>query len=260
MRARTRPDLEPIIPEWPRSARIRAAFTTRHGGVSEGPYASLNVGAHVGDAPEAVAENRRRVRTALRLPREPAWLRQVHGTQVLELAAGAGEGACADASISRVPQTVCCIQVADCLPVLLASDSGSVAGAAHAGWRGLAAGVLEATVRAMDVPPQELSAWLGPAIGPEAFEVGGEVRDAFMQHDPHAEEAFSANAAGRWQCDLYRLARQRLNREGVSRLYGGGYCTFGEPERFFSYRREGQNPGQPPTPCGRMAALIWIEP
>lgn len=244
--------LEPIRPSWPRPARVRAAFTTRAGGVSEGPYASLNLGAHAGDAPEAVAENRRRLRAALRLPGEPAWLRQVHGTDVVDLDAGPTEGACGDASISRVPHTVCCIQVADCLPVLLTDRSGSVVGAAHAGWRGLAAGVLEATVRAMGVPSGELSAWLGLAIGPLAFEVGGEVREVFMAHSTEAAEAFSANAAGRWQCDLYALARQRLLRAGVRQLHGGGFCTSREPERFFSYRRDGQ--------CGRMAALIWIEP
>jgi YfiH family protein len=212
----------------------------------------LNLGAHVGDDPAAVAENRRRLRDGLGLPAEACWLHQVHGARVLDLDTGAGERPEADASISRQPGAVLGVQVADCLPVLLASRDGRVVGAAHAGWRGMAAGVLEATVRALRVPPAELAAWLGPAIGPAAFEVGGEVREAFMAEDPAAAEAFQANAAGRWQCDLYLLARQRLARSGLSSVHGGGYCTFSTPARFFSYRRDGQ--------CGRMAALVWIEP
>jgi YfiH family protein len=244
--------VEPIFPDWPVPACVRAAFTTRAGGVSEGPFASLNLGAHVGDVPEAVAENRRRVRSELGLPAEPAWLRQVHGARVLDLDAGGAEGGEADASVSRSRATVLSIQVADCLPVLLASRDGRVIGAAHAGWRGLAGGVLEATVRAMGVPPAQLIAWLGPAIGPGAFEVGSEVRAAFMSASPEAVDAFQPNAAGRWQCDLPLLARQRLTRAGLTDLHGGGDCTASTPERFFSYRRDGQ--------CGRMAALIWIEP
>jgi YfiH family protein len=245
-----------ILPDWPRPERVRAAFTTRAGGVSGGPYDSLNLAVHVGDARGAVAENRRRVRERLGLPAEPAWLTQVHAMRVIDLDASGGpvpwDTVEADASIARRAGTVCAVLVADCLPVLLASRDGRVVGAAHAGWRGLAGGVLEATVRAMTVPPQELTVWLGPAIGPGAFEVGDEVRAAFMAHDPTAGEAFAANPAGRWQCDLYRLARQRLAREGVGQLHGGEYCTWSEPARFFSYRRDGQ--------CGRMAALIWLEP
>jgi polyphenol oxidase len=245
--------MDPIHPEWSAPAAVRAVFTTRAGGVSKGSFASLNLGAHVGDAPGAVAENRRRLSRGLGLPAEPAWLRQVHGTAVLDLDSGAGHaGGEADASISRRPGAVCCVQVADCLPVLLASRDGRVIGAAHAGWRGLAAGVLEATVAAMGVAPAGLMAWLGPAIGPAAFEVGGEVRAAFMAADPAAAEAFQPNPAGRWQCDLVHLARQRLRRAGLTALHGGGACTFSTPGRFFSYRRDGQ--------CGRMAALLWIEP
>lgn len=248
--------MDPLRPQWPVSARVHSAFTTRTGGVSAPPFDSLNVGVHVGDDPAAVAENRRRVREGLHLPSEPAWLRQVHGVQVLDLDAGpvqqalaAGEAPEADACFTRRPGVVCAIQVADCLPVLLAHLDGAVIGAAHAGWRGLAGGVLEATVRAMG-EPAALLAWLGPAIGPESFEVGEEVRAAFLDHDPGATAAFVPNARGRWQCDLYRLARQRLTQAGVSAIHGGGDCTYAAPQRFFSYRRDGQ--------CGRMAALVWL--
>jgi YfiH family protein len=245
--------MDSILPGWPAPPRVRAAFTTRSGGVSAPPFDSLNLGVHVGDDPLAVAENRRRVRQALQLPSEPAWLRQVHGTRVVDLDAGTPEESPeADASITLRPGAVCAVQVADCLPVLLAHRDGQVIGAAHAGWRGLAGGVLEATVRAMDVPPAELVAWMGPAIGPAAFEVGEEVRAAFVAQDPGAAEAFRPNPRGRWQADLFQLARARLAALGLVSIHGGGQCTFTARERFFSYRRDGQ--------CGRMAALIWIEP
>jgi len=239
-----------LTPDWPAPAGVRAAFTLRTGGVSLPPFDSLNIGAHVGDAEEAVRENRRRTGRALGLPSEPAWLEQVHGARVADLDAGAPMTR-ADAALTRVTGRVCAVQVADCLPVLLAARTGSVVAAAHCGWRGLAGGVLEATVRALNVPANELYAWLGPAIGLAAFEVGEEVRAAFLNQDARAGAAFAANPRGRWQCDLFELARLRLGALGVSAVYGGGVCTHAHPQRFFSYRRDGR--------CGRMAALIWLE-
>ena len=201
--------LEALTPEWPAPPGVRVLTTGRSGGVSVGRYASLNLATHVGDAPEAVAENRALLCVAAALPDEPCWLEQVHGTRVLDLdALPAGHPGPADAAITRQAGRVCALLTADCLPVLLASRSGSVVGAAHAGWRGLAAGVLEATVRAMQVPPGTLIAWLGPAIGPAHFEVGPEVRAAFLAADAGAAAAFAENARGRYQADLYCLARK----------------------------------------------------
>jgi YfiH family protein len=238
-----------LTPDWPAPALVRAAFTLRTGGVSAPPFESLNVGAHVGDDPEAVAENRRRIVRDLELPEEPAWLEQVHGREIADLD-GARARTPADASLTRVAGRVCAIQVADCLPVLLAARNGSAVAAAHCGWRGLASGVLEATLAALRLPGAELYAWLGPAIGPAAFEVGAEVRAAFLTQGSGAARAFTGNSRGRWQCDLFELARQRLAKHGVSAVYGGGVCTHADPRRFFSYRRDGR--------CGRMAALIWM--
>ena len=261
------PDLRVIAPDWPAPPGVRSAFTLRTGGVSVAPYDSLNLGGGIGDSPEAVAENRRRVREKLRLPAEPAWLEQVHGVDVVDLGAIAapsavsggakvkalgGQPLTGDASVARGAGYVCAIRVADCMPVLFAARDGSAVAAAHAGWRGLAGGVLEATVRRLGLPASQLIAWMGPAIGPAHFEVGEEVRVAFTTTDPDATSAFVVNSRGRWQCDLYTLARRRLTAIGISGVYGGGWCTFAEAERFFSYRRSGQ--------CGRMAALIWIEP
>lgn len=239
----------PLLPQWPAPQRVRAAFTLRCGGVSRPPFDSLNVGVHVGDAPGAVRENRRRVREQLRLPAEPAWVEQVHGTDVIDLDAPAA--ATADALFARQAQRVCVVQVADCLPVLLAARDGSCVAAVHAGWRGLAAGVLEATLARLDTRPAQLMAWLGPAIGVQHFEVGSEVREAFITRDPGATGAFIANPRGRWQCDLAGLARRRLGAAGISAVFGGQWCTYADPLRFFSYRRDGQ--------CGRMAALIWLD-
>ena len=238
-----------LPPDWEAPAGVRAAFTLRAGGVSVAPYDSLNLGAHVGDAPAAVAENRQRVHALLGLPAEPIWLQQVHGVEVLDLDA-VGTSPTADAAVTRRAGRVCVIQVADCMPVLFAARDGSAVGAAHAGWRGLAGGVLEATVRKLGVAPDQLLAWLGPAISQEHFEVGDDVRDAFVSHDASAAMAFVANPRGRWQCDLYALARRRLAALGVQNVSGGGWCTFADAGRFFSYRRDGQ--------CGRMAALIWM--
>lgn len=240
-----------LAPEWPAPPRVRAAFTLRSGGVSRPPFDSLNVGAHVGDEPAAVAENRRRVRAALALPAEPGWLEQVHGVRVADLDTARGAAAPADAALTRSTGRVCAVQVADCLPVLLAARDGSAVAVAHAGWRGLAAGVLEATVAALGGAAGELVAWLGPAISQRHFEVGEEVRAAFLASDPDAGGAFMANARGHWQCDLAALARRRLGALGVTAVSGGTWCTHADPARFFSFRRDGR--------CGRMAALVWLE-
>jgi polyphenol oxidase len=243
-----------LTPEWPAPPGVHAAFTLRQGGVSEPPFDTLNLGLHTGDVPDSVMENRRRVRETLQLPAEPAWLDQVHGTQVVSLDVSLGASS-ADAAVTLNPGRVCAIQVADCIPVLLAARNGSAVGAAHAGWRGLANGVLQASVerlRTLGVEPSELMAWLGPGIGPSHFEVGDEVRAAFVGDsagDPGASSAFVRNARGRWQCDLAALARRRLQALGIREIYGGALCTYADADRFFSYRRDGR--------CGRMAALIW---
>lgn len=222
----------------------------RSGGVSLAPYGSLNLGDHVGDLPGTVAENRRRLIVEAGLPAEPVWLAQVHGATVADLDARASFGA-ADAAFTRRPGRVCAILTADCLPVLLTEESGGVVAAAHAGWRGLAGGVLEATVRAVGEPPGRLMAWLGPAIGPKHFEVGAEVREAMLKEDSGAEGAFTLNARGRFMADLGALARRRLAALGVGRVYGGGQCTHADAERYFSHRRDGVT--------GRQATLIWME-
>jgi polyphenol oxidase len=242
---------ELIVPDWTVPAGIHAVFTLRTGGVSQAPYDTFNIGSHVGDDPRAVAENRRRLRERLELPAEPAWLEQVHGERVVDLDRQTSSDSLgpADAAVTRGRGRICAIQVADCMPVLFATADGSAIGAAHAGWRGLAGGVLETTVRAMRTPAGELLAWLGPAIGQAHFEVGEEVRAAFLGADSGAAAAFRANERGRWQCDLYALARRRLAALGVNAVSGAGGCTFADPGRFFSYRRDGR--------CGRMAALIW---
>jgi YfiH family protein len=221
------------------------------------PFDTLNVGTHVGDDAQAVEQNRRLIRAALRLPAGPTWIEQVHGVEVLDLDAVTRSGAAtagipsADAALTRSAGRVCVVQVADCLPVLLAVRDGSAVAAAHAGWRGLAAGVLEATVRSLAVEPARLIAWLGPGIGAEHFEVGEEVRSAFLSHDAAAASAFRRNPRGRWQCDLVALARARLGGLGVTAVFGGKWCTYADAGRFFSYRRDGR--------CGRMAALVWRE-
>lgn len=239
-----------IRPDWAVPGRVHACATTREGGSSEGVCASLNLGAHVSDAPDAVARNRSLLREAAGLPAEPRWLEQVHGTAVVELTGDPVHGP-ADAAFTRRTGEVCAILTADCLPVLLADAEGTVVAAAHAGWRGLSAGVLEATVSAMDAAPGTLRAWLGPAIGPAVYEVGAEVRAAFIEADAAAAAAFVPTREGHWHADLYALARQRLQRAGVSAVTGGGLCTFTDARRFFSFRRDGS--------CGRMATLIWLE-
>ncbi|MDP1864579.1 MAG: peptidoglycan editing factor PgeF [Thiobacillus sp.] len=237
-----------LLPTWPAPAGVFSLMTTREGGVSSPPWDSLNLGDHVGDDATHVAENRARLR--LKLPAEPAWLKQIHGTIVVD--AGSGE-LTADASVTRQAGCVCAVLTADCLPVLFCDRAGRVVAAAHAGWRGLAQGVLETTVAAMQVPPGEVLAWMGAAIGPDAFEVGEDVRQAFIQQHPEAAAAFvphPSGVPGKWLADIYQLARNRLNRVGVQAIYGGGRCTFNETAQFYSYRREGVT--------GRMASLIWL--
>lgn len=252
-----------ITPEWAAHPNVRAVMTTRRGGVSVAPWDSLNLGVHVGDSHTSVLQNRRRVREKAALPSEPVWLEQVHGTSVVVLdethavAAAAGQRPRADAAVTSREGLVCAIQVADCMPVLFAARDGSVVGAAHAGWRGLAGGVLEATVLAMGAPAAEIAAWLGPAIGPANFEVGEDVVEAFLRASAPADRkatqaAFVPQPTGKWLADLYALARLRLAALGVTQVAGGGRCTVAEKDEFFSFRREGQT--------GRMAALIWLQP
>jgi YfiH family protein len=254
--------LDWIVPEWPAPPGVHALSTTRRGGVSTGAAASMNLGlggairsGH--DDAQAVLENRRRL--AALLPAAPAWLAQVHGANVAVLdpaAAAAARAPSADAAVTRERGVVCAVLTADCLPVLFADRRGRAIGVAHAGWRGLAAGVLGATVAALEAlgaPARDLCAWLGPAIGPLAFEVGRDVRDAFAHADPGAVEAcFAPHAEGKWRADLYALARRRLAAAGVADVRGGGFCTWRETERFYSYRRA--------RDTGRMATLIWLAP
>ncbi len=245
--------MQRLTPDWPAPLAVRALSTTRAGGLSTGPYASLNLGDHVGDDPRAVQRNRALLRARAGLPVAPIWLHQVHGCTVRELPCATGEAHAADASVAFGPGAVCAVLTADCLPILLCDEAGSVVAAAHAGWRGLAAGVIEATVRRMERPAEQLLAWLGPAIGPEHFEVGDEVRATFRAASgAEALEAFRPSGAGRWLADLGMLARQRLAALGVRQVSGGDHCTFAEADRFFSYRRDGVS--------GRMASLIWLEP
>lgn len=246
-----------IIPDWPAPVNVRALQTTRAGGVSAQPYADLNLGDHVGDNPDAVARNRILLRA--HLPSDPVWLQQVHGNIVVDAGQTVGVPD-ADASLSRKVDTICAVMTADCLPLLLCDEAGTVVAAAHAGWRGLAGGVVEAAVKAMNVAPERLLVWLGPAIGSQAFEVGNEVREAFLAHDTEAHEAFepspnlstqdAALSTQKWLADIYLLARQRLALLGVERVYGGGLCTYTDAERFYSYRRD--------QVTGRMASLIWL--
>ena len=238
-----------LRPDWPAPARVRALQTMRTGGGSAAPFASANLGTHVGDDPACVTANRAALRTLL--PAEPCWLNQVHGTATVDASACAGLPA-ADAAFTRQPGAVCAVMTADCLPVLFCDQAGTVVAAAHAGWRGLQAGVLESAIAAMGVAPQALLAWLGPAIGPTAFEVGDEVRAAFVDADTGAAPAFVPGQPGKWRADLYALARRRLQQAGVVKVYGGAGCTVSDPARFFSYRRDGVT--------GRMATLIWLAP
>ena len=237
-----------IEPDWPAPPNVRALITTRAGGASRGVYAGLNLGLRSGDDSEDVARNRASLRQWL--PAEPLWLRQVHGTRVVEADIVEDEAE-ADAAVARRPGRVCAVLTADCLPLLLCDEAGTTVAAVHAGWRGLCSGVIEQTLRAMDKPAQSLLAYLGPAIGPAAYEVGAEVRAAFIDADAQADAAFAPGKPGKFYADLYALARQRLAHSGVTKVHGGDYCTCTERERFYSYRRDGAT--------GRMASLIWME-
>jgi len=239
-----------LTPDWPVPASVRVCATLRGGGASDGAYASLNLASHVGDREACVAENRRRLGAALALPSEPLWLNQVHGVAVARLA-DRGASALADAAVAFEPGQVCAVLTADCLPVVLADRGGTRVAVAHAGWRGLAAGVLQSAIAALGVPASQLAAWLGPAISQPAFEVGAEVRAAFLASSPKYDAGFTENPRGRYQADLYALARLALEQAGVSSVHGGGWCTFGDPERFFSHRRDGGR-------TGRIATLAWL--
>lgn len=248
-----------IMPNWPAPKRIHAVSSTRQApGNSQPPFEHCNLAAHVGDSSSALASNRAVLSAHWQLPSEPRWLHQVHGKAVLVASAldsVTNDPPTADTSMSRDAGVVLGILTADCLPILLCAQDGNEVAAIHAGWRGLAAGVIEATVTLMQTPHSRLLAWLGPAIGPQAFVVGDEVRLAMVAVDPAAVAAFTTidstdTAVPKWFCDLYLLARQRLAMVGVDAVYGGGLCTYTDTKRFYSYRRQ--------TPTGRMASLIWM--
>ncbi|HMT94801.1 peptidoglycan editing factor PgeF [uncultured Thiothrix sp.] len=238
-----------LKPDWPAPENVHAVCTTRSGGVSVAPFDSLNLGDHVGDTPIAVARNRQLVAEVLDLPNTPFWLQQVHGVKVAQQNVD-NLGCSADASVSFKMNEVCVVMTADCLPVLFCNRAGTRVAAAHAGWRGLCDGVLEKTVGALDCDPAEILAWMGPAIGPKAFEVGDEVRAAFMEYEQQAAQAFQATQAGKWLADIYQLGRQRLSAMGVTAIYGGELCTYTQQDLFFSFRRDQQT--------GRMASLVWL--
>jgi YfiH family protein len=235
-----------ILPEWPAPPQVQAIQTTRLGGVSLSPYDCLNLGDHVDDHPQHVARNRQLL--SAHVPTEPVWLHQVHSVRVID----AAKSQCienADASYTTLPNVVCVTMTADCLPVLLCNKAGTVVAAVHAGWRGLCDGIIEASVRAMSVPANEIMAWLGPAIGPNAFEVMDDVRQQFIEQDQQAAHAFKASG-DKWLGDLYTIARQRLQSVGVVDVYGKTRCTYSNPGQFFSFRRDGVT--------GRMATMIWL--
>ena len=241
-----------IFPDWPAPANIRAVSTTRNGGVSAAPWNSMNPASHTEDDVAHVMQNRRILHQRAGLPAEPLWLNQVHGNNVVD-AARVEQNARADGSFAYRAGVVCAVMTADCLPVLLCDRSGRQVAALHAGWRGLAGGILEAGVASFQAEAGDILAWLGPCIGPKAFEVGEEVRQAFVQKSAAMGEAFRASEnSGRWLADLHCLARLTLEQAGVGSVYGRNDCTFSDPERFFSYRRDGV--------CGRMVSLIWKTP
>lgn len=241
-----------IQPSWQVAANVKALMTTRLGGVSQAPFAQLNLGAHVGDDPQAVAQNRSLLKSAAKLPLDAHYLNQTHSTRVIRLPYD-GDDWNADAVYTDTPQQVCLVMTADCLPVLFAAKDGSEVAAAHAGWRGLCGGILEETVAQFRCAPENICAWLAPAISAKAFQVGGEVVEQFCAFDPQALQAFTPDGqtSGKFYGDLYQIAKQRLNRVGVVDICGGDYCTYSQPELFFSYRRE--------NVTGRMASVIWFE-
>lgn len=244
-----------IDAQWPVPARVRGFTTLRHGlGVSAPPFDDFNLGLRAGDDASAVERNRALLVEHARLPSAPCWLRQVHGVDVHRFDSPAVEEVEVDASVTSKPGVVLAILTADCMPVLFCADDGSQIGAAHAGWRGLAGGVLENALAMMRTAPGRVHAWMGPAAGPQAYEVGAEVFEAFVDHDRDAADAFVSTRPNHWRVDLYALARRRLQAAGLApeRIHGGGLCTISEPQRFFSHRRDQRG--------GRMASLLWIEP
>lgn len=245
------PEITPegLHADWPAPLHVRTLVTTRLGGYSQAPFSSFNLASHVGDDPEHVRRNRERLRTWL--PADPCWLNQVHGTTVVRAETLSGHTPEADGALTEIPHTVCAVLTADCLPILLTDYAGSIVAACHAGWRGLCHGILEATCAAMRRHPTELLAWLGPAISGDAFEVGDDVRTAFIQQHTESASAFTPIGPQKYLADLYELARQRLTRLGITAISGGQGCTVIERERFFSYRRDGVT--------GRMASLIWLD-
>ena len=243
-----------LFPHWPAPDTVHAVSTLRGGGVSSGPYQGLNLGDHVGDTPDCVSENRLRLQRSLKLPSAPLWLSQVHGTTVIDAYRPDGAVASgrpqADATLTSEPGIVCAVLTADCLPLLFCDRQGTRVAAAHAGWRGLADGIIERTFEALGVPATELLVWMGPAIGAAVFEVGAEVHERFIRHDPTSQQAFRPVEQGRYLADITLLARQRLQGLGVDAVYGGQWCTYSQPQAFYSYRRDGVT--------GRMASLIWM--
>lgn len=239
-----------LMPDWPAPSNVHALVTLRTGGYSMGPYTSFNLAAHTGDDPETVSKNRELLRTCFRLPSEPVWLQQVHGNRMIGADSDTG---CteADGSWTRVPGMVCAVMTADCLPVLICNQKGSMVAAAHAGWRGLHRGIVTNAVSMFKSDPAELIVWLGPAIGPQAFEVGAEVVRSFTESNPGNESAFKKTDDRHWLCDLYALARLELASLGVTTVYGGNQCTYTDELRFYSYRRD--------SVTGRMASIIWLE-
>jgi len=240
-----------LIPNWPAAANVRAYSTTRMGGFSKAPYDSFNLGYSSGDERDAVNKNRDKLRQDLALPAAPIWLHQVHSASVV-VAEQCENSVQADASYTQMPNTVCIIMTADCLPILLCNTAGTEVAAVHAGWRGLAGGIIAAALKKFQSPSSEILAWLGPAIGPEIYEVSEEVRQQFLSLDPATAAAFKPSANGKWLANLYALAKQLLNDYGVTQIYGGGFCTYTDSQRFYSHRRD-----QGKT--GRMASLIWMD-
>lgn len=239
-----------ITPDWPAPKNVKAFTTTRLGGVSQAPYDSFNLAIDISNDPENIIRNRALLKECLHLPAEPVWIKQVHGTQVIQ-ADSPPTDRTADASFTHQSNIVCAITTADCLPLLVTNRSGSCAAAIHAGWRGLAAGVIEVTLKKLALSSNDLLIWLGPAIGPAAFEVGDEVYQQFIAHDSQAKQAFKRNENDRWLANIYLLAKQRLTEHGVTNIFGGDFCTYTDKNRFYSYRRDKQT--------GRMASLIWLQ-
>jgi YfiH family protein len=242
--------LQFLRPDWPVSKKVHAVVTTRRGGASAGPYASFNLADHTGDDRTRVQQNRALLRDALKLPADPSWLKQVHGARVVDIAAVA-RGATADGAYAQASGVVCAILTADCLPIFACDRDGGEVALLHAGWRGLAAGVIEEGLQQFRAATRDLIVWLGPAIGAKAYEVGDEVRQAFLVHDREAASAFAPSVSGKWYMDIYQLARRRLAAAGVCSIHGGDYCTATQSDLFFSYRRDGAT--------GRMASLLWLE-